>query len=380
MDLVGSTAFKAASAQDEEDVYPEWVNVFRQFYQNFPETLTASYRETKSALSADEPMVNGYPKIWKMIGDEIVFCSRIHNLQHLSCCITSFLSALHKYGAVLETSGHKLDVKGAAWIAIFPKGNRSISLQRETPNNLLDNGLITEDFEREVDDHPHRYDFLGTGIDTGFRIAKNAATDRLSISADLAFLLAKAAIENMFTGKFTYHGREAFKGVIENHLYPVISIDTERNAEKRTINARERMLTHEKETTALSLHDFLQAFLQHEKMELPVLPLVAADPNPPRPPASYGRFRTIWETGVKELNEREETVEESENPEHDADNSLQLSSAITAFAEQISKDVSRSPLSKLFINVSARHADLMPSFEKAKGSEANQSPKNNPSE
>lgn len=361
VDLVGSTAFKAASVQNQKDVYPEWVNVFRQFYQNFPETLSASYRETKSSLSGDETLVNGGPKLWKTIGDEIVFCTRVVNLQHLACCITSFLSALHTYGIVLEASGHTLDVKGAGWIGIFPTENRSISLQRDDSGDISDSGFLTEDFELKVDKHPFKFDFLGTGIDAGFRIAKNASTDKFSASADLAFLLAKASLENMFSGRFTYHGWEEFKGVIQNHPYPVVSIDTERNANKRTVRDRERLLTREQEAAALPLHDFLLAFLQHEEMEVPSLPLNSADTTSILP-SSYIRFRSVWEFGYKEITEREDSVKKSENPENEK-GSQHLSPAVTQFAEQVSKEVLTSSMSR-WIKDRKRQAELIQKLEK----------------
>lgn len=340
VDLVGSTAFKSGSDVAADALYPEWVESFRQFYQQFPEALDSSYRETKSALSGDDQLINGGPKIWKTIGDEILFCARIISLRHLSCCISSFLTALDNYGRMLENSGVPLDVKGAGWLASFPAENISISVQRGGTSGKAGNqDLLSEEFEDEADKFPFRFDFLGKGLDAGFRIAKNASTDRFTSSAELSFLLAQATLQNMFSGRFTYHGRETFKGVIRNQPYPVVSIDTERNPEKRNIRERERMLTRESEASPLALHDFLLAFMNHENMEIPVLPLDGGDEGM-EPPASYRRFRKAWEVGVKENQERDDSIAASENAENEGGD--HLSPAITDFAKQISNDVTRS--------------------------------------
>lgn len=323
-----------------EALYPEWVESFRQFYQQFPEALDSFYRETKSALSGDDQLINGGPKIWKTIGDEILFCARIISLRHVSCCISSFLAALDSYGRMLENSGVPLDVKGAGWLASFPAENISISVQRGAGNGKAGSeDLLSEKFEAEADKFPFKFDFLGKGLDAGFRIAKNASTDRFTSSAELCFLLAQATMHNMFSGRFTYHGRETFKGVIRNQPYPVVSIDTERNPAKRSIRERERMLTHEPEASPLALHDFLLAFMNYENMEIPILPLNGGD-NAPEPPMSYKRFRKAWAMGAKENQERDDSVAASENA--DDKDGAPLSLAITDFARQMSSDATRS--------------------------------------
>lgn len=340
VDLVGSTAFKSSSTATGDALYPDWVERFRQFYKVFPDTLDAHYRESKSALNGSETVINGGPKLWKTIGDEILFCARVTSVRHLSCCITAFMDALDKYGRLLEDAGTPLDVKGSGWVASFPAENIAISVQRGSSISASTDGEDrTEAFENKVDAAPFLHDFLGKGIDTGFRIAKNASTDKLTVSIELAFLLAQASLDNMFTGRFTYHGRETFKGVLKNQPYPVISVDTERNAEKRNVRSREQILTQEREAQPLALHDFLAAFMKYEEIEIPVL-RVEENSDPVDPPPSYEVFKNAWKASVTEDIQRDESVTASETPSNQ-DGTPELSRAITDFARHIKSEASR---------------------------------------
>jgi hypothetical protein len=333
VDLVGSTAFKSRTNAQANNLYPEWVDRFRNFYKTFPDNVDALYRETKSGNSEEEKLKNGGPKVWKTIGDEILFCTTVTSLRHLSCCITAFLAALDEYGRLLETSGVPLDVKGSGWIASFPAENIAIAVNRSVSiqqNNDIDS---SEKFELAVDQAPFAYDFLGKAIDTGFRIAKNAATDRFTASIELGFLLAKSSLHNMFSGRFSYHGRETFKGVLNSQPYPVVSIDTERNPDKRNVRSRERVLTQEQEAQPLALHDFLLEFMRYERIELPVIVTNEGDKELPYPP-SYERFRKAWRASAAESEQRDENLKESILPEN-ADGEQQLATAVHDFAKRL---------------------------------------------
>jgi len=66
--------------------------------------------------------------------------------------------------------------------------------------------LFDEDFELLADQSPDVFDFLGKEIDSGFRSARNAASDRLTASIELAWLLAEAAHAEIFTARFHIMG------------------------------------------------------------------------------------------------------------------------------------------------------------------------------
>lgn len=330
VDLVGSTAYKAKASDQEskpKEPHSEWVGRFRNFYLQFPQILSSAYKETETGKNGDEEKP---PQVWKTIGDEILFCCRVHSVRHLACCVSAFLKALEVYGARLDTDGIALDVKGAGWLAAFPAENISIEVFNGAVSSTADeDDYLTEKFECDADEWPHKFDFLGTGIDTGFRISKNAGVDRFTSSIGLAYLLSQAAQSNHFSGRFTYHGREKFKGVNRDQPYPVVSIETDRDPMRRKLRARERLLTNEREVAPVSLHDFLKDFMAYEKIDVPCLPEVKGA-EVPQLPESYSRFQAAWDVNVKEAEEREEGATKAENAK---DGDQALSDEIISFAK-----------------------------------------------
>lgn len=118
---------------------------------------------------------------------------------------------------------------------------------------------------------PSRFDFLGKGIDTGFRIAKNASEDRFVTSVQLGYVLARAATKKKFPHSFGYHGRETLKGVIDGAPYPVVSVDTERSEIKSKLKSREAALTGETTVQPHALCDFLETFMGVASIDAPCL-------------------------------------------------------------------------------------------------------------
>ncbi len=218
VDLVGSTAFKANPVTSNSDLHPLWVERFKDFYREFPRILDSVYRDSRSCRIDNMELSSG-PKLWKLVGDEILFCCRVQSLQHLSCATIAFLDALEQYGEIIDEAPEtsSLDVKGAGWIAVFPADNVSLKIEgsniRSTQTGV---DYLTESFEAEADDKPAQFDFIGPAIDAGFRSSKNASADRFSSSVELAYLLADAANKNLFQRPFSYHGRSPLKGVHKN--------------------------------------------------------------------------------------------------------------------------------------------------------------------
>ncbi|MGO6998289.1 hypothetical protein [Rhizobium leguminosarum] len=337
VDLVGSTAYKASfieSRLNGKDPRPEWVTTFRQFYQRFPDTLNLAYQKTESGITPNGEDRDHTPKVWKTIGDEIIFCCRVNSIQHLACCVTAFLRALEVYGQSLDGDGLPLDVKGAGWLAAFPAENISIEVFNGGTIGATKKNeeYLTEDFELEADKEPHKFDFLGTGIDAGFRIAKNASADRFTASVGLSYVLANAAQNNMFMGQFTYHGRQALKGVNKDHPYPVVSIEAERNPEKRRLRARERLLTSETYVAPVALFDYLHEYMKHEGIDYPALPPTSSSVLPELP-QTYRAFEAAWRMNVKEADGRDKAVEQGEEPENQG--GREIPPTFLRFAEQI---------------------------------------------
>lgn len=323
-DLVGSTAYKGAVDNNSDTLHPQWVNSFKLFYKLFPEMVQSAFQSSKPDDSHEIETYTG-PQIWKTIGDEIIFCVRVRTQRHLACCVSSFIEAMDQFGRKLEADRIPLDIKGAGWLATFPAENISISVgdNNEITTSAQSQDYITEEFEERADKEPHRFDFLGKGIDTGFRISKNATADRFTSSIELAYFLAKAVSAKFFSGRFTYHGKEIFKGVNRNQPYPVISIDTERNDKKRELRPRERILSREPDIEPLALSDYLDAFMRHENIEIPILPIDSTTPLTPDVP-SYQNFTAQWAKVKTEVQKRDASLDASEDPQNqDGDNDIQ---------------------------------------------------------
>lgn len=313
VDLVGSTEFKARFGEaQQENVHPAWVNQIRHFYREFPKFVSQRYARLIANAGDGFNIYDAcFPCTWKTIGDEILFCCRVETLEHLAFCARAFLAALDDYGWHLDGGNTPLDVKGSGWIASFPAPNISVEVQ----SGVYASDQIDEDFEKSADKHPEEYDFLGKGMDSGFRAARHASADRFSPSAELAWLLCEAAHHNVFPHQFVYHGREVLKGVIQDHPYPIISIDCERSASRREVKERERAITKDTYASAINLRDFLKAFMTEEGMDLPVLARHGSVLSEGELPESYRRFQKSWAAVVKETVKRVETEVEAAEAE-----------------------------------------------------------------
>ncbi|NKM20557.1 hypothetical protein GFM01_22585 [Rhizobium laguerreae] len=333
VDLVGSTAFKAKALKGGDKLYPEWVSRFREFYRQFPELLDVAFRDTKTGRTGARG-----PKLWKIIGDEILFCCRITNLQQLSCCVTAFITALEQYALSLANIG--LDVKGAGWLADFPAKNITLSISDGAIEfNLRNEDLPTEEFEAEADGRPHNFDFLGSAIDTGFRVAKHADADKFAASAELALLLSDAKERQMFMREFRYEGRLSLKGINGEHPYPVVFVDTERDPRKREIRIRERLVTGEGTIEPVALRDFIKAYLTCHGFELPILPLTETD-EAGQSSASYEQYRKQWQRDLEAAQKQDESIQAAETAGADDDKTA-LTTLVTDFALSKQADAMR---------------------------------------
>jgi hypothetical protein len=305
VDLVGSTAYKdgEGNSPDPRSPFPKWVEQTRLFYRDFPETLRHTFETQLIGANIGRDMPE--PRVWKTLGDEIIFCTRLQDLRHLSICVIAFLRTLKSYGEKLEALGGHLDVKGAAWIATFPAPNVTVPVsgahapQGDQPDEAL---------ELEADENPSRFDFLGKNIDTGFRVSRYSSHERFAITVELAYLLSNASQQDTLPFNFSYHGRESMKGVIKGRPYPLLSIEADRNSSPGEVRLRERLLNR---ADSLPVWDFLQAFINQEGIERPILSGVRDASTTDVLPSLYIEFREAWEALVKENEQRSELEEQA---------------------------------------------------------------------
>ncbi|MGY4605758.1 hypothetical protein ACVW16_004170 [Bradyrhizobium sp. USDA 4474] len=294
VDLVGSTAFKAGegSKPTGQAAYPKWVDETRKFYADFPLLLRGRYNHV---THGDEDIQSNWPRLWKTIGDEIVFCVRVLSRNHLACIVQAFTEALREYGHRLEERGKHLDVKGTAWLASFPAPNVTVPIERVEAFDIP-----SEEMELVADETPHRFDFLGKNIDCGFRLAKFSSADKLTLSVELALELCDSiSVTEIFRGSFHYLGREELKGVLNGRPYPIVAVYTERRAVRRHVVDLEMDITINRNIKPLKLGEFLRRFMQDEEMDSLLL---EGAPSPL--PQAYVDFCAQWEPLAKEETQR----------------------------------------------------------------------------
>lgn len=285
VDLTGSTNFKSKSGQSNLD----WLKAFQKFYGEFPVLFSNKYTEicgVTEDIGEREEAIS--PKVWKTIGDEIIFVNRVDSITHLGAYVKAFSTSLIEFGEMVETT-YGLNTKGNGWLAAFPSPNCSIQLSKTGSRDPFSGEfeVLTEDFELEVDQTPHDFDFLGKGIDGGFRISRNSTIDTFTISPALAFLLCKAK-RNKDTTKFDcdflFHEPQIFKGVVGEKPYPIVSIDTNRDPQlKKIYDLQAELLQKPVVADSEILSSYLEKYIKHHKIEMPSLKLSSgnADIDPP---------------------------------------------------------------------------------------------------
>lgn len=194
VDIVNSTKYKNILSKSSEDVQP-WLEFFSHFYKYFPQDLND---EIHKLSNKDEfTSVHGDKlKVWKLLGDEIVFYTELKDYRETHLYIIALKQTMKSFSKQYINEKY-LALKSSAWIAGFPVGNTEFKVEDKT-------------------------DFLGPSIDIGFRLSKFATTEKIVISVDLALLLLEKNIDGL---KYFFDGYHVLKGVFLDREYPIISVD-----------------------------------------------------------------------------------------------------------------------------------------------------------
>ncbi len=226
VDVVGSTALKqkgrvldvpdVAADHAPDFVNGDWLEFITNFYRDFPSKLIDAFEEIRETRKKDNPSEGDKakpPLLWKALGDELVFTAELAaptdaaiHLEALGDAINSSVKSWSEGNSQLPVS-----FKGTAWVAGFPVGNSEIPM---TQNSVKD-----PDENRIGDD---RYDYSGPAIDIGFRIAKFSTPRRLTISAELADLVA---LDGRMKNRLWAEIPLELKGVLRGRPYPIFWFD-----------------------------------------------------------------------------------------------------------------------------------------------------------
>jgi hypothetical protein len=225
------------------------------------------------------------PKLWKAVGDELIFCGRVNTRKAVMVALMAFIQTLHDYRKSFAEDDSPLNLKGAGWLASFPEPNRAVNLRSSGDEvNYL---TASEALEAAADAQPFEYDFLGKAIDTGFRVASFAKPERFALSVQLARLLASCPPGTGFDHLIRFENTVALKGVNGGEAYPVLYIDTLKHLATESIRLKERQLLKRHEEPAREdLNTYLKAYCSVVGTEEIKLPLSAND-SEMEPPLSY---------------------------------------------------------------------------------------------
>lgn len=205
-DLVNSTSFKVNSS-----------NV-----KIWPLVITHFYELIQSELRKILPEV----VVWKYLGDEILLYLIIKNVEDIyeSPRFTykvqsDVMQTLHKNFDIK----YELNIKSTIWIAgitVIP-----FIKVKDYKDHTIDNNSIFRNIEFSLSDQESdKKDFLGQDIDEGFRIAKYAHKNKVTISVGLAYLLNrmdKGSHQNI-DKDIKIVSLEYLKGIWNDRAYPII--------------------------------------------------------------------------------------------------------------------------------------------------------------
>lgn len=276
-DLAGSTAFKQNGEPDE------WQQFFRNFYRQLPAFVIRHAKE----LGEPEDLL----KVWKLIGDEIVFSAELKSWDHACRCVRAFRTALGQFRIDTRngTNG-KLDVKAAGWTAGFPVGN----IQIEPMDGL---GV----------------DYIGPGMDIGFRLVKASSPRKMHVSVELAWLLTLNSPDDR--GSLYMSSGLDLKGVARGREYPAIWLDNFEESSHRSpadglLLEEERLRQATPEPCSpRELHAFCERWFQHMGPPF-MVPFIEGDSRISQRPQEYD----VMHARIAELLEGAQGLQDDTEP------------------------------------------------------------------
>jgi hypothetical protein len=210
-DLVNSTKFKA----QKENAY--WPMVVNQFYE-------ISYKEVRKVEHA---------RVWKYVGDEVLFYKRLASIADLEQTMANAFRALRgtisSLHGTFPTTRTQLSVKATCWVA--PMAYIPPDTLEAAQQKYLKEGSAPgagEQFPRNIivqvpygSSRSSQLDFLGPDIDAGFRITKFTEKGLLTVSADIAWVI-RAAGTGLASERLRVVGYRQLKGVWADRYYPIV--------------------------------------------------------------------------------------------------------------------------------------------------------------
>jgi hypothetical protein len=275
----------------------DWFLILQSFYG---ETVLAVQTEWLKLQTEIDPanhqiFLGDAPEFWKTVGDEVLYYKDLSDSRQIALTIECWKRALTRvrtflYGqnkGALEKTDIRLDIKSTVWSSGFPWRNKTIV----SPSGLLDElckGHYAQVFRKAHEDaylddgepcdekNPRiEFDFIGPGIDIGFRLCGFATIQKLVISMDVAYILAlRGANAILPPEQIYYDGRVPLKGVFAGKQYPLFWID---NAPSNSFEAEESKARAP--ITDADVLRFCDIFYKEHYAAFAHRPFIAGDPG-----------------------------------------------------------------------------------------------------
>ncbi len=208
-DLVNSTKLKSHSPTS-------WPMLYEAFYSFARKVIIEKLGDSA--------------KVWKYIGDEVLFYIEVNSLEFLltapekiSHALTEVIGKIENYPREEKVT---VSVKGTLWVAkctyVPSMPREKVDAEKNNRNYQLD---ISSPESSEV-----QYDFLGPDIDAGFRISKYAYKSALALSFEYAYFLYTHRSNIAFLPKEEFEIESKMvlidyyelKGIWNEREYPII--------------------------------------------------------------------------------------------------------------------------------------------------------------
>jgi len=234
-DIVGSTALKQSPfSKSKTEQRASWFSKIQGFYFEAHRAFRKEFQKLQS--EAEEPaLVGEEPKLWKTIGDEVLFVKTVDDHRQIIHTLRCWMHAVEATRAFIKKGNARLDIKCTAWLAGFPFRNSEVAVEAGISADsmgsgdwFLEGGKVLNKVYEGTAPKGVIVDYIGPSIDIGFRLSQFSSARKFIISVDIAYVLAIANPGDMTKDPvFTIHydGSHALKGVLGGLRYPVFWLD-----------------------------------------------------------------------------------------------------------------------------------------------------------
>lgn len=200
-DIIGSTAYKqpfTSSGPGRTRKLPEenvrWVKVIQGYYRQAERSFLGDWTRLAATVGTGRSSPCGAaPRLWKTIGDEVVFWKEITGDLEIWLTLICWMRMVQQIRDEFEKEAPGLDVKCSVWTAGFPVRNKAVALTLD-PDNPSELAALNAYYSEKEGSDTRRsigsVDFIGPGIDVGFRLGGFASSKKMPISLDVAYLLS----------------------------------------------------------------------------------------------------------------------------------------------------------------------------------------------